>query len=67
MINNSWIHKEEFVMTTEPEITPTPPPSEVSSQCKESELELELPEDDDGWDTDLEEDSKSLWYYNMRC
>jgi len=54
-------------MTTEPEITPTPPPSEVSSQCKESELELELPEDDDGWDTDLEEDSKSLGYHNVGC
>ena len=46
-------------MTTERETTHTPPPSEASSHCKESEVDIELQDDEEGWDTDLEEDSKS--------
>ncbi|VDI66435.1 Hypothetical predicted protein [Mytilus galloprovincialis] len=43
-------------MTTEPEVTQTPPPSEASSQCKESDIDTDVHDEDEDWDTDLEEE-----------
>ncbi|CAG2246195.1 unnamed protein product [Mytilus edulis] len=65
-------------MTTEPEVTQTPPPSEASSQCKESDIDTDVHDEDEDWDTDLEEEKfpqreaipekeKSVVVYEKAC
>ncbi|XP_076097530.1 uncharacterized protein LOC143067838 isoform X1 [Mytilus galloprovincialis] len=65
-------------MTTEPEVTQTPPPSEASSQCKELDIDTDVHDEDEDWDTDLEEEKfpqreaipekeKSVVVYEKAC
>lgn len=50
------------MMTSEREVTQTPPPSEVSTRGRESvsDVDIDIPDEDEGFDTDLEEDSKLI-------